>query len=121
MARRDPNELLRGNHDAPRRRGPPLTVVLDYLATTSGEQLEVLTQTNPVLAEAALVGMIYSRTIIDEGSDAPGCLYVENRIEQLERLAISMGGKGRDDLISALAAGKSDANSSDQTAFVEMD
>lgn len=121
MAKKSPQSLLSGNGPVHNRRDPPLTVVLDYLTTTKGDTLEVLTQTNPALAVAALTGMIYSRTIIDEGSEDYGCDYVEERIEQLERLLISMGGKGRDDLINALSAGRGTNESSDPSTFVEVD
>ena len=121
MAKKDPQTLLSGKGSKSHRRDPPLTVVLDYLTTTEGEQLEVLTKTTPMLASAALIGLIYTKTIIDEGSDSVGCEYVSSRVEQIERMAISMDGKGRDDLISALSAGKGADPSDAPSSFVEVE
>lgn len=75
----------------------PVTVVLNNLTTVEGKKLEILTRTNPNLAEAAQVGFIFSRMF--------GSQYVASRVELIERLAISMDGKGREEQINALQAG----------------
>lgn len=105
MAGKDPSSLLKGGASArPQRRAPPLTVVLDNLAVTEGKALEILTRTTPELARAALVGFIFNSTIIEEGFNAPGCPYVRDRIEQVERFAVSIDAQGREDQIEALRA-----------------
>lgn len=75
----------------------PVTVVLQNLTTIEGKKLEILTRTNPALAEAAQVGFIFATMY--------GSKYVANRVELIERLAISMDGKGREEQINALQAG----------------
>lgn len=75
----------------------PVTVVLNNLTTVEGKKLEILTRTNPNLADAAQVGFIFSKMF--------GSQYVAQRVELIERLAISMEGKGREEQINALQAG----------------
>lgn len=75
----------------------PITVVLNNLTTTEGRKLEILTRTNPNLANAAQIGFIFYNMY--------GSKYVRDRVEQIECLAISMDGKGREEQISALQAG----------------
>lgn len=75
----------------------PVTVVLRNLKVTEGKDLEVLTRTNPNLANAAQIGFIFSSMY--------GSKYVAQRVELIERLAVSMDGKGREEQISALQAG----------------
>lgn len=77
----------------------PVSVVLKNLTETEGKKLEVLTRTNPALANAAQIGYIFSHVF--------GSKYVAGRVELIERLAISMDGKGREEQISALQAGGS--------------
>lgn len=100
--RRDPQDLVKSPPGQLRRDPEPLTVVLKNLATTSGVELEIFTQTTPTLARAALLGYIFDTMIVDEGQTSPGCPYVHGRIEQVERFAISMDGRGRADQIAAL-------------------
>lgn len=75
----------------------PIAVVLNNLTTVEGKKLEILTRTNPNLAEAAQVGFIFRKMF--------GSSYVAERVELIDRLAISMDGKGREEQISALQAG----------------
>ena len=98
----DPQRLMKDPPGRFRRDPEPLNIVLDNLATTSGVELEIFTQTTPALASAALLGYIYNCMIIDEEQTAPGCPYVTGRIEQVERFAVSMDGRGRADQIAAL-------------------
>lgn len=76
---------------------PPVAIVLKNLTTQDGKKLEVLTRTNPNLANAAQIGFIFSSMYRSA--------YVSSRVELIERLAISMDGKGREEQISALQAG----------------
>lgn len=113
--------LLRGSSQAPRKRDPPLTVVLDYLTTVDGKGLEILTHTTPELAKAALIGFIYNSTIIEEGETSPGCPYVCERIEQVERFAVSIDGHGRADLIEALRASGTKTPERPNSSFEELE
>lgn len=83
---------------------PPVSVVVSNLLTEDGARLELLTRNNPTLAKAAQIGFIFS-TMIKEEDGSTGCPYVGERIEHIERLAVSEGGKGREDQIAALQAG----------------
>jgi hypothetical protein len=82
---------------APSKPDAPVSVVLKNLMTTEGKELEILTRTNPNLANAAQIGFIFASIY--------GSKYVAARVELIERLAISMEGKGREEQISALQAG----------------
>lgn len=75
----------------------PITVVLDNLTVTEGKKLNILTRTNPNLANAVQIGYIYSTMFNSQ--------YVASRVETIEQLAISMDGKGREEQIGALQAG----------------
>lgn len=76
---------------------PPVAIVLKNLTISEGKKLEILTRTNPALANAAQIGYIFSTMF--------GSKYVAGRVEHIECLAISMDGKGREEQISALQAG----------------
>ena len=84
---------------------PPVSVVVSNLLTEEGPRLELLTRNNPTLAKAAQIGFIFSTMLTEEAAQVPGCPYVGERIEHIMRLAVSEGGKGREDQISALQAG----------------
>ena len=86
---------------------PPVSIVLDYFALESGKRLELLTRTNPNLARAAQIGLIFTRHIRPEPTHDSQSLYVLGRVEQLERLAVSIDSGGRMDMIAALDAGGS--------------
>lgn len=67
-----------------------------------------MTRTNPTLARACHLGFIFCTTIAhddEDGNPAYGNPYVEGYIELQERLAVSMNGQGRRELIDALGAG----------------
>lgn len=67
-----------------------------------------MTRTNPTLARACHLGYIFCTTIAHDNEDCQpeyGNPYVMGYIELQERLAVSMAGKGRQDLIDALNAG----------------
>ena len=96
---KDASDLLSEPMNFVKQEAPdaPITVVLNNLTTTEGKKLEILTRTNPNLANAAQIGFIFASMY---GSD-----YVSRRVEMIERLAVSMEGKGREEQISALQAG----------------
>lgn len=107
--RRDPEELRGGTPAAmmaePVEPVPPVSVVLDYFALDTGTRLELLTRTNPNLARAAQIASIFANNI--KTAEGGRCKHVPNRVEQLERLAVSIDSGGRLDMIAALDAGGS--------------
>lgn len=109
--RRDPEELRGGVPAAmmaePVEPVPPVSVVLDYFALDTGTRLELLTRTNPNLARAAQIGYIFTNHIKPTAERNGQSLYVSGRVEQLERLAVSIDSGGRLDMIAALDAGGS--------------
>lgn len=99
MAKKDPQELRENPQIRPRSGMPelPVNTAIKQLTKLGGDELEISTRSNPTLARAASVGYIYSHVY--------GSKYVQGRIEQIERLAISAGGAGRRDMIDAVKAG----------------
>lgn len=75
----------------------PFDRATDLLATTRGETLEIMTRTTQEIAEAAAISYGLSTMF-----DLP---YINGRMAQIERLAISRGGQGRNDIVDALKAG----------------
>ena len=74
----------------------PVRTALSKLTTTKGDDLEMTTRATPQIVRAAQVGYIYARIY--------GSSYIQGRVEQMERLAVSMGGQGRRDLIDTVEA-----------------
>lgn len=89
----------RGLNLGGRKRDMPVNVALGQLTTLEGSGLELTTRTTPRLVHAAAFAYIYTHTY---NSD-----YARGRIEQIERLAVSMNGQGRRDLIDVVQAGGS--------------
>lgn len=77
----------------------PVKDIARRLTVEEGKPLDITTRTNPALAEAAQFANAW---VYRYGSN-----YASGRIAQVERLAISMNGQGRRDLIDALTAGGS--------------
>lgn len=75
----------------------PVNTALDKLSKLGGEELEISTRSSTVLNRAAAAGLIY---VFAFGSG-----YAAARVEQVERLAVSVDGQGRRDVIDAIAAG----------------
>ena len=75
----------------------PVKDIARRLTVEEGRPLEITTRTTGIMANAAQFCMIYT--------DRFNSKYAAARIGQIERLAISMGGQGRRDLIDALQAG----------------
>lgn len=97
---KDASELLGAPQTLARASGKPeapVTTVLNNLTITEGRKLDILTRTNPALANAAQIGLIFRRMF--------GSEYVADRVQLIECLSISMDGKGREEQISALQAG----------------
>lgn len=84
----------------PDTRGPeiPVNTVVGKMSQTSGQELEVTTRLNDKLARAVAMGHLFGSPI------SFGSSWVTSRTDQLMRLAISMSGEGRKDLIEALRA-----------------
>lgn len=78
----------------------PINSVVREMVNQSGPSLELTTRCTQQLAFAAAMGHLYGADI-SFGSD-----WVKSRIDQLLRLAVSIDGHGRQDLIAALAAGQ---------------
>ena len=100
MASKKTSEDLRKNPNITIKSGAPelpVNTAISQLTRLEGNELEISTRSGPVMARAAAVGYIYTHVF--------GSGYVQGRIEQLERLAISAGGQGRKDLIEAVKAG----------------
>ena len=77
----------------------PVKDIARRLTVEEGRPLEITTRTTGIMANAAQFCLIYTNRY--------GSAYAADRIGQIERLAISMGGQGRRDLIDALQAGGS--------------
>ena len=75
----------------------PFDKAYGALMTTAGPKLELLTRTTPKLAVA--IDHTFNR-IANYGS-----IYLMRRIATIERLSVSMDGKGRSEMIQALQAG----------------
>ena len=75
----------------------PFNQVVDMLTVTEGKKLELMTRANKAMADAMSVG--YSMVFRFDSN------YIGGRIDQLKRLAVSMNGKGRAELVQSLQAG----------------
>lgn len=75
----------------------PVKDIAKRLTVEDGKPLEITTRTTATIANASQFCLIYTLRFNSR--------YAEARIGQIERLAISMGGQGRRDLIDALQAG----------------
>lgn len=76
---------------------PPVNKLIKSLLTVGGKKLELLTRTNKSIVAAVNCGGVYVYRFKSG--------YIAHRIEQLERLSVSAGGKGRDEMIRAVQAG----------------
>lgn len=81
----------------PHQPDPPVSKGMGYLTKTDGLALEILTRTNRDIVNAIAAGYAFAVRY-----NSP---YIRNKIEQIERLAISSGGKGRQELIDVVHAG----------------
>lgn len=79
------------------RPDPPVSKGLGYLVVTEGPKLEILTRTNRPIVKAIEAGTVFVMRYRS--------VYIQRRVEQLERLGVSEGGLGRDELIRMIEAG----------------
>lgn len=97
----------------------PYDKTYDALMTTGGRRLELLTRTTPKLAQAVSVGY----TMIANFKSA----YLQGKIDTLMRLHVSMGGKGREEMVRSLQAGAGvpdayyDASNPAKNSFIEIE
>lgn len=75
----------------------PFNQSLDALMVTSDKELELMCRATPQIAEAASIAYNLNYRF--------HCSYIQNRIEQIERLSVSIGGKGRGEIVQSLQAG----------------
>ena len=75
----------------------PVKDIARRLTVEDGKPLEITTRTTGMIANVAQFCLIYRERFNSQ--------YAKAREGQIERLAISMGGQGRRDLIDALQAG----------------
>lgn len=75
----------------------PVKDIAKRLTVEDGAAIEITTRTTATMAYAAQFCLIYTERFKSN--------YAKARIGQIERLAISMAGQGRRDLIDALQAG----------------
>lgn len=78
---------------------PPVKKALRSLLSTDGPALDLTTHAGASLIRAVDLGNIYVATFKLD--------YLRERLERLERLAVSVNGQGRRDLIDAVQAGGS--------------
>lgn len=76
---------------------PPVSRGMMHLTTTRGAELEILTRTSVAIVRAIDAGSIFAGRYRSS--------YIQSRIEQMERLAISNDGQGRDEIIRVIQAG----------------
>lgn len=77
----------------------PVNTVVNQISRTEGQDLELTTRLTTQMARAVSMGHLFGSPI------SFGSTWVISRSEQLMRIAVSMGGEGRKDLIEALRAG----------------
>lgn len=89
-------------------REAPVQSAFRYLTATEGELLQLMTRTNPYLAQAAQIGFIFDKVLLmpnDRDQLEVGCAYISDYCSQLERLSIAKDAGGREDIIRALGEG----------------
>ena len=97
----------------------PYDKTYDALMTTGGKKLELLTRTTPKLAQAVSVG--YTMTANFRSA------YLQGKVDTLMRLHVSMGGKGRAEMVDSLKAGSGvpdayyDASNPSKNSFIEIE
>lgn len=102
MAARSAQDLLDNpmtDESTTSARTPPVNKAISYLAVTDGLNLEILTRTNRPIVAAIDAGTVYTIRYRSR--------YIMQRIQQMERLAISSDGLGRTEMIEAVRAGGS--------------
>lgn len=75
----------------------PFTQTIDLLAVTGDKELELMCRATPQIAKAAQVGYAMIQRFHSS--------YILGRIEQIERLSVSIKGEGRAEIVQSLQAG----------------
>lgn len=89
-------------------REAPIQSAFRYLTATEGDSLQLMTRANPILAQAAQVGYIFSKVLKYPGPEntlETKNDYVSGYCEQLMRFSVSKDAGGREDIIRALGEG----------------
>lgn len=76
---------------------PPVSKGMGFLATQSGERLEMMTRTNKPIILGISAGSAYCARYESK--------YIRDKTERIMRLAISSGGEGRKEMIQMVSAG----------------
>ena len=129
MVKKNPSELANNPQINLKKddKTAPVNKVIDNLMITDGQKLELLTRANPTLTRAVRLGYIFNTTLLHDGPDGPefGNSYVSGSIDQILRMAISMDGRGRQELIDAVDKGGKLPDSYYQNGrnpnFIELD
>lgn len=106
--KRDPVDLLNKPEAAASKKekpDAPVTVVIRHLMHEHGEPLELTTRMTPGAARANQISFIFATQIKCPISGEKGSIFMTEMMDQINRLLVSYGGKGREDLIAALQAG----------------
>lgn len=106
--KRAPTDLLnKPETDAPKKDKPeaPVTTVIKHLMHEHGEPLELTTRMTPGAARANQISFIFATQIKCPVTGEMGSVFMSDMMAQINRLLVSYGGKGREDLIAALQAG----------------
>lgn len=75
----------------------PFHQAIDLLAVTEGKELELFSRATYQIASASTIGYNMRFRF--------GSRYITGRIEQLQRLSVSIKGLGRDEVVRSLQAG----------------
>lgn len=95
----------------------PFHQAIDLLAVTRDDELELMCRATHEIAQAAAIGY---NLVFRFGSR-----YIKGRIEQIERLSVSIKGQGRSEVVQSLQAGSGvpdsfyEAQSGQNTGFAE--
>ena len=104
---KNPTELTPVEIPKKEEKEAPIQTAYRYLTTIDGRMLEIMTRSNLTMSRAVHLGYIFDTTIAHRTKQGLmfGNAYVSGYIAQVERLAVSMAGEGRKELIAALDAG----------------
>lgn len=91
-----------------RSKEAPVQTAFKYLTSEDGNLLQLMTRTNPVMVGACQIAYIFDKALKYRNADGEletGNPYVSGYVDQIMRLSVSMGGKGREEIIQALGEG----------------
>lgn len=75
----------------------PFDKGFDLLSTTNGDRLEIMTRTNPAIAKAGTIALAHSMRF-------PRMSFIPSLYEQTMRHAVSINGKGRQEIATTVQA-----------------